>query len=141
MWPDKAPRDPANQGNFVSNTIDSFFRYLRNIQRQPVPMQIGIGATGGIVTGYVFTRTSKFFAAILGSTLLILQFFNYRGYIKLNKSQFQQDLDDISDNLRAQFGATRSAVPSSRELDDFVTKNAYLFTGFIGGSLIGYGFA
>ncbi|CAD5205877.1 unnamed protein product [Bursaphelenchus okinawaensis] len=140
MWPEKAPRDPKS-GNFFSNTIDGFFRYFRNIQRQPVPLQIGIGASGGIVTGYVFTRTSKFFAAMLGCTLLILQFFNYRGYIKLNKSQFQQDLDDITDHLRSQLGATKSSLPSSRELDDFVTKNAYLFTGFIGGSLIGYGFA
>lgn len=74
-------------------------------------------------------------------SLLSVQFFNYRGYIKFNRSQLQQDIDDVGDRLRAQFGESRSAVPSGRELDDFVTKNAYLFSGFIGGGLIGYGFA
>lgn len=50
MWPSdpKGGRAVGRGGNFFSNTIDGFFRYLRNIQRQPVPVQVSVGAVGGL---------------------------------------------------------------------------------------------
>ncbi|KAH7728562.1 hypothetical protein AAVH_03873 [Aphelenchoides avenae] len=81
------------------------------------------------------------FAAVLGCTLIVLQFFNYRGYLKFNRSQLQQDLDDLGDAFKKELGIRKSALPSGREVDDFVSKNAYLFTGFIAGNLMGYSLA
>lgn len=52
---------------------DEFFRYLRNIRRQPIPIQIGVGATGGWITGYFFTKGSKILAIVLGCSLILLQ--------------------------------------------------------------------
>ncbi|KAI1727369.1 FUN14 family domain-containing protein [Ditylenchus destructor] len=123
----------------LSDAMDSFLRYLRNIQQKPVPVQIGIGAGTGVVTGYLFSKTSRFVALIAGCSIILFQFFNYRGYIKFNRSQFRRDLDDLQNTFEKELGIRdKSSFPSSKELDDFASKNIYLFGGYVAGSLIGY---
>uniref|UniRef100_A0A7E4UMM2 FUN14 family protein n=1 Tax=Panagrellus redivivus TaxID=6233 RepID=A0A7E4UMM2_PANRE len=134
-------RRPESTSSLVMGWFDDFMRYFRNIQKKPIPVQIGVGATGGWISGYFFTKGSKVFAIIVGTSLLLLQFFNYRGYIKFRRNQLQQDLDDISDRIKKELGIRRQGLPNGAELDDFINRNAYLFSGFVAGNLIGYGMA
>ena len=46
----------------------------------------------------------------------------------------------LSDKLKKGLGY-RQGFPNSNEVDDFLKKYAYLFTGFFSGNLIGYGMA
>lgn len=54
--------------------------------------------------------------AFLFGTPIALQFFNYRGYLKFNRSQLQQDLDELGDAFKKELGIRRSALPSGREV-------------------------
>lgn len=40
------PRDEDFSNRFMAYA-DKFFRYLKNISRQPIPLQMGIGAGSG----------------------------------------------------------------------------------------------
>ncbi|KAI6179692.1 hypothetical protein M3Y98_00637800 [Aphelenchoides besseyi] len=139
--PDPRDNSPPPSGNFIARAFDSFLRFFRHIQQKPIHVQIGVGAGCGFFTSYFCTRLSKFFAMVMGCSFIVIQFLNYRGYLKFNRSQLQQDIDDLSEKIRSQIGVPKKTLPSNREMDDFLAKNGYLFSGFIGGSLIGYGLA
>uniref|UniRef100_A0AC34R6F6 Uncharacterized protein n=1 Tax=Panagrolaimus sp. JU765 TaxID=591449 RepID=A0AC34R6F6_9BILA len=139
------PPSPHRRNPSISYKImawtDEFFRYLRNIRRQPIPIQIGVGATGGWITGYFFTKGSKLLAVVLGCSLIILQFFNYRGYIRFHRNNVERDFDRLSRRIQEELGVKRQGLPKADEIDDFINKNGFLFSGFIAGNLIGYGMA
>uniref|UniRef100_A0A915DHH3 FUN14 domain-containing protein 1 n=1 Tax=Ditylenchus dipsaci TaxID=166011 RepID=A0A915DHH3_9BILA len=139
----KASEPKKTNGKAVSSwkkDVDTIFGYLRNIRKQPVTLQIAVGASGGIITGYLFSKTSRFVAVLTGCSLILLQFFNYRGYLKFNRSQLRKDLDDLQDTVRSELGlANKLSLPSGKELDDFASKNAYLLGGYVAGNMIGYG--
>ncbi|KAE9550589.1 hypothetical protein FO519_006195 [Halicephalobus sp. NKZ332] len=134
-------RRQQTTGNKIMAWTDAFFRYLRNIRQQPVPVQIGVGASGGFITGYFFTKGSKLVALVIGCSMIILQFFNYRGYIRFHTNQLEADLHSVKSRFEKELGLKRSGFPRADEMDDFIYKNGYLFSGFIAGNLVGYGLA
>ncbi|KAI6182120.1 FUN14 family-containing protein [Aphelenchoides bicaudatus] len=127
----------GQRNNSVMTSLDNFLRYLRTIETKPVPIQIGVGATGGFLSSYFLTRISKFFAGVAGVSLILFQFLNYRGYIKFRQNQLQRDLSQLAD----QINGSGDLVPTTVQVEGFLSKNTYLLGGFVGGSMIGYSFA
>ncbi|KAI6219202.1 FUN14 domain-containing protein 1-like isoform X1 [Aphelenchoides fujianensis] len=134
------PADPPPEGNVLARALDRLARFFRHIQRQPVHVQIATGGAVGFTTSYFCTRLSKFCALVAGCSFVLIQFLNYRGYLKFDRGRLQRDLDGLGARLKGQIGG-QTAFPSNREVDDFLGQNGYLFSGFIGGSLVGYGLA
>uniref|UniRef100_A0A914Y074 Fun14 family protein n=1 Tax=Panagrolaimus superbus TaxID=310955 RepID=A0A914Y074_9BILA len=133
------PRDKDFSNRFMAYG-DKFFRYLKNISRKPVPLQMAVGSGSGFILGYFCTKGSKLFALLLGCSFIVIQFFNYRGYIRFHRTQFQEDIDSVSNKIKKHLGY-RQGFPSSHEMDDFLTRYSYLFSSFVCGNLIGYGMA
>ncbi|KJH47216.1 hypothetical protein DICVIV_06738 [Dictyocaulus viviparus] len=63
---------------------------------------------------------------------------NYCGYIKLNRSKFQKDLNELSRRLEKSLTKHRTAMPQQYEVMEFLRSNAWLLSGFAGGKLIRY---
>ncbi|KAE9420942.1 hypothetical protein Angca_000236, partial [Angiostrongylus cantonensis] len=72
---------------------------------------------------------------------ILFQVCNYRGYIKLSRSKFEEELDSLRRSLEDNFGRRRSIVPSQYEVNDFLRSNVWLLSGFAAGWLIGFGLA
>ncbi|WKY04918.1 hypothetical protein Q1695_005715 [Nippostrongylus brasiliensis] len=67
---------------------------------------------------------------------------NYRGYVKLNRSQFDKDLQELRRGLEKKLlGKTDSVIPDADEMSSFLRENAWLLSGFAAGWLIGFGLA
>ncbi|TMS37288.1 hypothetical protein L596_004253 [Steinernema carpocapsae] len=115
--------------------------YLRTIGRKPMSVQLGIGGGAGVVTGYIFGKSSRVVAGTIGCSLILFQFCNYRGYIHINRNEFEKDIRDMRKSLEEQFGVNKSALPNGKDVDKFLTSNKYLLGGFVAGCLLGYAFS
>ncbi|KAL6740562.1 hypothetical protein Aduo_013906 [Ancylostoma duodenale] len=75
--------------------------------------------------------------------LLMCLVCNYRGYVKLNRSKFEQDLRDLRRGLEKNLlgESSRPAMPDEEEVSNFLRSNAWLLGGFAAGWLLGFGLA
>ncbi|KAL3083317.1 hypothetical protein niasHS_011119 [Heterodera schachtii] len=62
---------------------------LTAVRRQSPTVQVAAGAGGGIIAGYVFGKTSKMVAILLGSTVLFLQFAQCKGYLQIQNGKLK----------------------------------------------------
>uniref|UniRef100_A0A1I7WSY2 FUN14 family protein n=1 Tax=Heterorhabditis bacteriophora TaxID=37862 RepID=A0A1I7WSY2_HETBA len=67
-------------------------------------------------------------------------FCNYRGYIKLNRSKFESDLEKLSRGIKRELRG-KSSVINDEDVSNFLYSNAWILGGFAAGWLIGYGIA
>ncbi|VDM57597.1 unnamed protein product [Angiostrongylus costaricensis] len=97
----------------------------------------------GLKDEYAKSRTIVVYILlfVLVSTVLLFQVCNYRGYIKLSRSKFEEELDSLRRSLEDNLGRRRSVVPSQYEVNDFLRSNVWLLSGFAAGWLIGFGLA
>uniref|UniRef100_A0AC35TLI5 FUN14 domain-containing protein 1 n=1 Tax=Rhabditophanes sp. KR3021 TaxID=114890 RepID=A0AC35TLI5_9BILA len=130
---------PKKQPNSLAAILDKGLSYLRNINQKPIALQFGLGSSGGLVTGFIFGKTSRLMAICLGLSIVLLQFCNFRGYLRFNQTSLERDLRDVKNSLTKELGIDRPLIPTDNEVESFLTKNLYLFSGFGAGSLIGYG--
>lgn len=129
---------------------------LPDVSQQPPLVQVTFGATGGLLAGYLFGKTSKFFAALAGGTVLFVQFCDCQGYLKINKKRLSQDLGQAKNQLMAALGdfdavgeqnsrrhAGFDSIVVKRsngsELNKLLSQHARLASGFVGGLLLGFG--
>ncbi|KAL7073286.1 hypothetical protein ACQ4LE_007344 [Meloidogyne hapla] len=133
---------------------------VANVSDQPPVVQIAIGASGGVVTGFLFGKTSKFVAAFVGGAILIVQLFECQGYLKINKKRLSRDIGQAKEHISAMVDAFGNAnVNNKNWVDDcvakgealisrkssngmvskFLIKNIRAFGGFLGGALLGFG--
>ncbi|KHN73975.1 Dehydrogenase/reductase SDR family member 7B [Toxocara canis] len=66
-------RRPGDDDEPIVKGANSVLTFLQNIRKQPVPLQIGVGGSAGVLTGYVFTKGSKLTAGFIGCSLIIFQ--------------------------------------------------------------------
>ncbi|KAK0397727.1 hypothetical protein QR680_002239 [Steinernema hermaphroditum] len=125
----------------LKESADEVLTYLRTIGRKPLSVQFGIGGGAGVVTGYVFGKSSRILAGTLGCSLIFLQFCNYRGYIVVSRREVENDIRAARRALEKHFGGNKSAMPSGKDVDKFLVANKYLLGGFAAGCLLGYAFS
>lgn len=67
---------------------------------QPFVGQITFGGLAGFATGYALKKIGKVLAVILGIGFLSLQLLAYAGYIQIDWTRIQQDVDPLLDQER-----------------------------------------
>ncbi|XP_033171024.1 uncharacterized protein LOC117147979 isoform X1 [Drosophila mauritiana] len=116
-------------------------------QRSPYS-QIGMGAAGGFLTGFVLLKASKIMAVAAGGTILALELAWQAGLVKLDvlKTFSQPEQDQSRGQLQVR-EMSLEAVNLSRvqELGDKARKacatSGRLCVAFLGGFLLGFGWA
>merc|ERR1712127_113138 len=63
------------------------------------PKQLAIGGVSGWVTGYVAMKIGKTVATAVGGSLILLQLAHHKGYISVNWSKVNKDLEGASNKL------------------------------------------
>uniref|UniRef100_A0A914ZJ07 Dehydrogenase/reductase SDR family member 7B n=1 Tax=Parascaris univalens TaxID=6257 RepID=A0A914ZJ07_PARUN len=109
-------RRPHDDDEPIVKGANAVLTFLQNIRKQPVPLQIGVGGSAGVLTGYVFTKGSKLTAGFIGCSLIIFQFCNYRGYIQVNKSKLERDVARLRSSIESELFGRKSALPDQREV-------------------------
>ncbi len=69
---------------------------------QPFIGQLTFGGLAGFATGYALKKIGKVLAVILGIGFLSLQLLAYAGYIQIDWTRIQQDVDPLLDQARLQ---------------------------------------
>ncbi|GMT03041.1 hypothetical protein PENTCL1PPCAC_25215, partial [Pristionchus entomophagus] len=123
------------------SVVSQIASFIDSIEKKPPPMQMGLGGTAGLCTGYIFTKGSKATALVLGIGLITFQFCNYRGYIKLNRSKIEKDLRDLKGSIERELYGKSQFEMDKGKVGSFVTSHAYLLSGFAAGALLGYAIA
>ncbi|XP_049517053.1 FUN14 domain-containing protein 1-like [Dermacentor silvarum] len=104
--------------------------------------------------GFVFTKAGKIAATAIGGSLLLFQIAQHQGYVKVNWSRLNKDLQQAQNELArrtdgklprlleevSHFGAgSKGAGDMALHYwaQKFVKDNVFLATGFAGGFLLG----
>jgi len=115
--------------NFVS-------QIKKYISRGNNPQQLAMGGVSGWLTGYMAMKIGKTVATAVGGSLILLQIASYKGYININWSKVNKDIEGAQKKL-----LKHSSDPSVPQLldkvQDLLTGNTYFAGGFTGGFLIG----
>nr|CAG4644287.1 EOG090X0D3U [Lepidurus arcticus] len=81
-------------------------------------------------------RMGRVAATALGGSLLLIQFASYKGYIKINWSRVNKDLEKATNKLTSPSDGKKleKALDKARQ---FAFHNGYLSSGYVGGFLLG----
>ncbi|XP_033761243.1 FUN14 domain-containing protein 1-like isoform X1 [Pecten maximus] len=63
-----------------------------DISKQSAAKQVAIGGATGWVSGYLFVKVGKIAAATLGTTIILVQIAQYKGYIQINWKKVQKEM-------------------------------------------------
>nr|CAD2158367.1 unnamed protein product [Meloidogyne enterolobii] len=155
----------VNRGNSDNDDDRVLVPFIRdvlavaNVSDQPPVVQIAVGASGGVVTGYLFGKTSKFVAAFVGGAVLLVQLFECQGYLTINKKRLSRDIGQAKEQLSAVLGTVNNgetknwvdncvakgeALISRKStnngmVSNFLIQNIRTIGGFLGGALLGFG--
>lgn len=124
----------TSRGNFISKTdknnseddfevknvkgrnseTESFFTNIRKYANEGSnSRQLAIGGLSGWVSGYVAMKVGKTVATAVGGSLILLQIATHKGYININWSKVNKDLEGASKKL-----AQSSSDPSIPQMLD-----------------------
>ncbi|GAB0089829.1 FUN14 domain-containing protein 1 [Sergentomyia squamirostris] len=98
----KFNKDLANKqitkmsGKDCSGALDRFFG---DISKGSATKQIVVGAASGWLTGFVTVRVGRMVAVVVGGSIILLQVANEQGYIKVNWSKVNKQVDKIADKV------------------------------------------
>ncbi|KAH8314055.1 hypothetical protein KR067_004257, partial [Drosophila pandora] len=110
--------------------------------KSPYP-QIGLGAAGGFVTGYVLLKVSKAVAVAAGGTILIIELALHAGVVKLDvlKVISQQSQDQSRAHRRLSNALSADEVNLREKACNLCAASGRLCVAFLGGFLLGFGWA
>jgi len=84
----------------------------------------------------VAIKVGKTIATVVGGSLILLQIANHKGYIKINWTKVNKDLEGASKKL-AQARSNPSIPNMLDKARDIILDKGYFSCGFIGGFLLG----
>ncbi|XP_043862563.1 FUN14 domain-containing protein 2 isoform X3 [Drosophila santomea] len=111
--------------------------------------QIGMGAAGGFLTGFVLLKASKMVAVAAGGTILAIELAWQAGFVRLDVvktlSQLEQDQPRVQQLPVREMSLERVNLNRVQELGDKARKacatSGRLCVAFLGGFLLGFGWA
>uniref|UniRef100_A0A0N5C6Q8 FUN14 family protein n=1 Tax=Strongyloides papillosus TaxID=174720 RepID=A0A0N5C6Q8_STREA len=115
--------------------------YIKNINKKPVYTQFSIGGGCGLILGYIFSKTSRYISIAIGFSIVITQFCIHKGYLRFNETRIEKDVRNLKESVLSELGVNNSVLPRQKDLESFVKKNLYVFSGLIAGTFLGYGFS
>ncbi|KAH8321216.1 hypothetical protein KR059_002730, partial [Drosophila kikkawai] len=118
-------------------------------QRSPYT-QIGMGAAGGFLTGFVLLKASKLVAMAAGGTILALQLAVEAGFIHLDTCEVihEPGSNQVRGQLRVAGQTHQVETPNLASIEQLAEKarkacasSRRLCVAFLGGFLLGFGWA
>ncbi|EFX70443.1 hypothetical protein DAPPUDRAFT_93478 [Daphnia pulex] len=125
--------DVRDIGKEAESLLQSLRKYVSEGSHSK---QLAIGGVSGWVTGYMAMKIGKTVATAVGGSLILLQIANHKGYININWSKVNKDLEGATKKLSQQ-GSDPSIPKMLDKVQHFVVENGYFSCGFSGGFLIG----
>ncbi|KAK4013649.1 FUN14 domain-containing protein 1 isoform X2 [Daphnia magna] len=121
----------------VGKEAESLLRYAKKyISEGSHSKQLAVGGVSGWITGYIAMKIGKTIATAVGGSLILLQIANHKGYINVNWSKMNKDLDCATKKL-TRVGSDPSIPQMLDKVQHFVVENGYFSWGFSGGFLLG----
>lgn len=111
---------------------------LGDISKQSAAKQVAIGGAAGWFSGYLFVKVGKIAACSLGTTLLLIQIAQHQGYIQINWSRVNREVNRA--RRRVEREADRQYPQLVDNLRRFAQQNMFLAGSFVGGFFIGLAF-
>uniref|UniRef100_A0A0K0ETI0 FUN14 domain-containing protein 1 n=1 Tax=Strongyloides stercoralis TaxID=6248 RepID=A0A0K0ETI0_STRER len=130
---------PKPQRNSLSEYLNNIIDFIKNIHKKPVHYQFAFGGSCGFVVGYIFSRTSRLLSIATGVSIVIFQYLIYKGYIRFNETRIERDVRNLRESVLSELGVTGSLLPKEKEIQTFLKKNVYTFSGLAAGTFLGYG--
>ncbi|KAH8362697.1 hypothetical protein KR200_011459, partial [Drosophila serrata] len=123
---------------------------MNSLSKRSPYTQIGLGAAGGFLTGFVFLKTSKLVALAAGGAILAIELAMQAGVIQVDS--FEVIHEPGSDQARGQVriaGQTHHLEPPNLASIELLGEKARkacassrrLCVAFLGGFLVGFGWA
>ncbi|XP_060065493.1 FUN14 domain-containing protein 1-like isoform X1 [Ylistrum balloti] len=109
-----------------------------DISKQSAAKQVAIGGATGWISGYLFVKVGKIAAATLGTTIILVQIAQYKGYIQINWKKVQKEMNLAKNQMSKEI--SKKYPHYSQNIQNFFRQNIFLGTGFAGGFLIGLAF-
>jgi len=117
-----------------SNVLD---RILGDVSKKSATQQILLGAGSGWATGYVTMKVGKAAALALGGGIILLQVANQQGYIKVDWSKVNRNIDKVTDKVEEAITKEKPGVLD--KVIEFANSQSIAAMSFIGGFFLGVG--
>lgn len=109
--------------------------FFKDVTKSSPAKQLTVGGISGWCAGFVFTKAGKVAATVIGGSLLLFQVAQHQGYIKVNWSRVNKDMQHAKNELARR--ANKNLPKAAEEGQQFFKENIFLATGFLGGFLLG----
>nr|XP_016933247.1 FUN14 domain-containing protein 2 [Drosophila suzukii] len=119
---------------------------MNNLTQRSPYSQIGMGAAGGFLTGFVLLKASKMVAVAVGGTILAIELAMQAGLVRVDVLKIMSQSQD-QDQTHGQLQVAGEGMNLIRvqELGDKARKacatSGRLCVAFLGGFLLGFGWA
>ncbi|XP_030555366.1 FUN14 domain-containing protein 1 [Drosophila novamexicana] len=135
------------------NSVKSVKSTFNKLDNNSAYVQIAVSAGGGFVAGFVFFRVSKLLAICVGGAILTIELAVQSGIVTIDWNkvlrQQEQAQNRAASSANARALARGPYSPNERALDpelidkakQLVLSSARLSVAFLGGFLLGFGFA
>ncbi|XP_016976075.2 uncharacterized protein LOC108042359 [Drosophila rhopaloa] len=126
-------------------------RTMNDLSQRSPYSQIGLGAAGGFLAGYVLLKASKMVAVAAGGSILLIELALEAGLVRLDILKVLPQSDQNQNRGQLQFAGelglegTSANLSRVQELGDKARKacatSGRLCVAFLGGFLLGFGWA
>jgi len=97
--PAQTPRPGPSRPSAKSPGTDWMDAIFEGGAPSPATRQMIFGGVSGWVTGFLAMKVGKAVAIALGGGIILLQVANHQGYININWSRFQSDVDRLASKI------------------------------------------
>jgi len=109
-----------------------------DVTKQSAAKQVAIGGATGWVSGYLVNSVGKTAAVAVGSSVLIIQVAQHKGYINVNWTKVKKAVTKARAQAEREFKKNQQGYFDSAKR--FYNDNYFLASGFAGGFLFGFFF-
>lgn len=122
----------SGKGDGAENWLKNF---VNDLAKASTAKQITVGGVSGWLAGYMSVKVGKVAAVSVGGSLLLIQLASHQGYIKVNWSKVNKQMEKAKKEIEKE--AQKKLPRVLDEVQRFIQDNAVLAAGFAGGFLLG----
>jgi len=126
---------PKNDEPGASNSLVDLSFLKKDDGNKEMLRQIAMGGGAGWLTGFISMKIGKVAATAVGGAMIILQIANHKGYIKINWSRVNHDVEKVKTKLKEE--ATGKKADWADKVMHIVQHSSYRTISFVAGFLIG----
>ncbi|RWS30468.1 FUN14 family protein-like protein [Leptotrombidium deliense] len=128
-------KEKESDGDDEQPIVSWCSKFYKDVRQSSAAKQVTVGAIGGWLSGFVFTKFGKIAATGVGVTILVFHYAHHNGYVKVNWNRVNNDVQKAKKEIGKR--AEKELPELLDKTQAFIVENMLLAGGFAGGFCLG----